>query len=132
MASPTVNYPCGLPKSPRPNKMLLPIDTTIPNPSSQCGYGAPSSAGTCEKTLQPQFVDTRKRNRDSLIFINATIPLSPASSISKEYSDRSSLDSERKRSGLARLFGWCFGGAERRRNRYAEFEEVKSCHWTEL
>lgn len=85
------------------------------------------------------FRDTRVRNADSMIFVNATIPLSPVSTTS----DRSALEEReapfeglapRKRNGLARLF-CCFGREERARRRaqrFAEYEEVGTGgHWSE-
>jgi hypothetical protein len=84
-----------------------------------------------EKTPQ-SVIDTRHRRRDSMIFVNATIPLSPASSINSE----SPFDglAPRKRSAFARLF-CCLGREERNRRRAMrsmEYEKVgEKCHWTE-
>ncbi|KZM18613.1 uncharacterized protein EKO05_0000666 [Ascochyta rabiei] len=101
----------------------------------------PSTPSSSSETLasQPQRATppTRHhRNQDSLIFINATIPLSPASSTSNDSSSDTLLDglAPRKRSGFARLF-CCFGREERARRRAlraTQFEKVgEKCHWSE-
>ncbi|KAH7371343.1 hypothetical protein BKA66DRAFT_424140 [Pyrenochaeta sp. MPI-SDFR-AT-0127] len=127
--------PTGLPSSPRANRQmqaLSPLDTSF----SSDGSRTPSPySGASEKPSPQSLVDTRHRNHDSLIFINATIPLSPASSTSSLQKEEPYEGlAPRKRSGFARLFS-CFGREERARRRVTratEFEKVgESCHWTE-
>lgn len=126
----------GLPASPRANRqMLSPIDTTF----------STSEESRCHTEPPPPYTDAspntlasarQHRNRDSLIFINATIPLSPSSSTSSSPIKENPYDglAPRKRSGLARLF-CCFGREERARRRVireTEFEKVgEAGHWTE-
>ncbi|CAO2653699.1 Nn.00g031100.m01.CDS01 [Neocucurbitaria sp. VM-36] len=128
--------PIALPSSPRANRqmqMLSPLDTSFS--SSEARTPSPYS-GMSEKHSPQSLIDTRHRNRDSLIFANATIPLSPASSTSSSLHKESPYDglTPRKRSGLARLF-CCFGREERARRRVireTEFEKVgEPCHWSE-
>ncbi|KAF9693255.1 hypothetical protein EKO04_008589 [Ascochyta lentis] len=121
--------PQGLPQSPRANRsMLQSLDTSFSTPSS--------SSETLASQSQQTTPNTRHRNQDSLIFINATIPLSPASSTSNDSSSDTLLDGlvPRKRSGFARLF-CCFGREERARRRVlraTQFEKVgEKCHWSE-
>ncbi|OAL47440.1 hypothetical protein IQ07DRAFT_116230 [Pyrenochaeta sp. DS3sAY3a] len=130
--------PTGLPSSPRvtrPGNLLSPLDTSFQFPANQAQSPSPYS-GLSEKQSPQSLVDTRHRNRDSLIFINATIPLSPASSTSSSTFKEQPYDGlvPRKRSGLARLL-CCFGREERARRRMireTEFEKVgEACHWTE-
>ncbi|KAH8723706.1 hypothetical protein GQ44DRAFT_568498, partial [Phaeosphaeriaceae sp. PMI808] len=126
--------PYGLPSSPRVNRqMLSPIDTSF----SASEPRTPTTPSPYSDKVSPQsLIDTRHRNHDSLIFINATIPLSPASTISSSPSKESPYEglAPRKRSGLARLF-CCFGREERARRRVTrdtEFEKVgEASHWTE-
>ncbi|OAL02959.1 hypothetical protein IQ06DRAFT_122295 [Phaeosphaeriaceae sp. SRC1lsM3a] len=131
MSSPLSPY--GLPASPRANRqMLLPIDTTFSEDTrSQTEPPPPYSDAASPQTL----VETRHRNRDSLIFINATIPLSPSSTSSSPIKENPYEGlAPRKRSGLARLF-CCFGREERARRRVireTEFEKVgEAGHWSE-
>ncbi|KAF2245467.1 hypothetical protein BU26DRAFT_508118 [Trematosphaeria pertusa] len=131
------NSPYGLPSSPRAiRQTLAPLDTSLrpmtsPGPSPYLA----SEKRSPQPSPQP-FVDTRQRNRDSLIFINATIPLSPASSSENSFKEEP-FDglAPRKRTGLARLF-CCFGRQERARRRatrFTEYEKVgEKCHWSEL
>jgi hypothetical protein len=125
--------PYGLPTSPRANRpMLSPIDTTFSANQSQTPTNlSPYSDKSSVRTL----VEPRHhRNQDSLIFINATIPLSPSSTSSSRKADPYEGLTPRKRSGFARLF-CCFGREERARRRVArdtEFEKVgEAGHWTE-
>lgn len=127
MATPPKSPFGGLPSSPRPDRqMLYPINTNL-----RCDSATPSS--TSEKASPEVFVDTRKRNRDSLIFVNATIPLSPASSVDSRELPYDGL-APRKRNAFARLF-CCLGRQERARRRAMrslEYEKVgEKCHWTE-
>ncbi|KAF1354280.1 hypothetical protein EJ07DRAFT_168440 [Lizonia empirigonia] len=124
----------GLPKSPRANRqMLLPLDTAL---SAQTPSTPSSSSETLASESQQPTPNTRHRNHDSLIFINATIPLSPASSTSNDSTSDAQLDGlvPRKRSGFARLF-CCFGREERARRRVlraTQFEKVgEKSHWSE-
>ncbi|KAF2821074.1 hypothetical protein CC86DRAFT_108299 [Ophiobolus disseminans] len=129
--------PYGLPTSPRAHRqMLSPLDTTFRSNQTQTPTTASSSPSPYSDKASPQsLIDTRHRNRDSLIFINATIPLSPSStsSIPSKEDPYAGL-APRKRSGLARLF-CCFGREERARRRVVrdtEFEKVgEAGHWTE-
>jgi hypothetical protein len=112
--------------------MLSPINTTFPSSGSTNTTPSPYSDTSSPRTL----VETQQyRNRDSLIFINATIPLSPSSTASSP-SKENPYDglAPRKRSGLARLF-CCFGREERARRRIVrdtEFEKVGEMgHWSE-
>jgi hypothetical protein len=133
MASFQQNSPCGLPSSPKAFRHPLPaLDTNFRAPSSLYSDTTP------EKKSAPSFIDTRQRNRDSLIFANATIPLSPVSSTteSMDYKEQS-FDglAPRRRNGFARLF-CCFGREERARRRATkemDYEKPREkCHWTEL
>ncbi|KAF1913080.1 hypothetical protein BDU57DRAFT_559230 [Ampelomyces quisqualis] len=128
MSSPISPY--ALPTSPRANRPILsPINTAFL--SNQSRTSSPCSDNSSPQTL----VETRHRNHDSLIFINATVPLSP-SSISSSPPKENPYEGlrPRKRSGLARLF-CCFGREERARRRIVretEFEKVgEAGHWTE-
>ncbi|KAF1952374.1 hypothetical protein CC80DRAFT_179553 [Byssothecium circinans] len=125
----------SLPSSPRATRQTLaPLNTSLrpttsPDPS-------PYADLVSEKSPQ-SFVDNRQRSRDSLIFANATIPLSPdMPPPSMEYKEQP-FDglAPRRRNGIARLF-CCFGREERARrraNRFTEFEKVgEKCHWTEM
>ncbi|PVI01901.1 hypothetical protein DM02DRAFT_654044 [Periconia macrospinosa] len=121
----------GLPSSPRANRQpLTPINTTgVP-------YSDNMSAASEKSTSPSSFIDTRQRNRDSLIFANATIPLSPQASPSMEYKEQPFEGlAPRPRNGLARLF-CCFGREERARRRAMrslEYEKVgEKCHWSEM
>ncbi|KAF2684047.1 hypothetical protein K458DRAFT_303623 [Lentithecium fluviatile CBS 122367] len=134
MASLPPNSPCGLPSSPRAIRQALPTLNTNFRPTTSPGR---YSDNTPEKQSASTFIDTRQRNRDSLIFVNATIPLSPASpSDSMEYKEQP-FDGlvARRRNGFARLF-CCFGSEERARRRAMrgmEYEKVgEKCHWTEM
>ncbi|KAF2658190.1 hypothetical protein K491DRAFT_577072, partial [Lophiostoma macrostomum CBS 122681] len=120
----------SLPPSPRPDRHDLPqLNTNIRYDS------APPSA-TSERPQRQAFVDRRERRQDSLIFVNATIPLSPTSSTSLHSPREDPLDglAPRKRSPIARLF-CCFGREERARRkatRFTEYEKVgEPCHWSE-
>jgi hypothetical protein len=143
--------PYGLPTSPRANReMLAHIETTFPaksltpdsalssNPTyseKSTSYSANPSPYS-DKASPQSLIDTRHRNRDSLIFINATIPLSPTSSSSSSTLRENPYAglTPRKRSALGRLFR-CFGRQERARRRVVrdtEFEKVgEAGHWTE-
>ncbi|KAF2846677.1 hypothetical protein T440DRAFT_354765, partial [Plenodomus tracheiphilus IPT5] len=133
----------GLPPSPRANRqMLSPLDTalstnnaTSQNPSPYSTASNSSSASTLVATQPPL------RSHSSLIFVNATIPLSPASSASTASPRKERVGNPydglepRKRSAFARLF-CCFGREERARRRrdrsVEEFEKVGgSGHWSE-
>ncbi|KAF3048372.1 hypothetical protein E8E12_011738 [Didymella heteroderae] len=125
--------PTGLPTSPRANRqMLLPLDTTFRAQDSTPSSSSETLASQSEQTSP----NTRLRNRNSLIFANATIPLSPVSSTSDESSSDTLLDglTPRKRNGFVRFF-CCFGREERARRRVlreTQFEKVgEKCHWTE-
>ncbi|EAT87044.2 hypothetical protein HBI56_139840 [Parastagonospora nodorum] len=127
-----MSTPYGLPTSPRANRVMLsPITTSFPSNASST-TPSPYSDGSSPRTL----VETQQyRNRDSLIFINATIPLSPSSTSSSPHKENP-YDGlvPRKRNGLARLF-CCFGREERARRRVVretEFEKVGEMgHWSE-
>lgn len=129
------NSPYGLPSSPRAIRHNLPAINTNVRPTTS---PTPYTDKTPEKQPAPVFIDTRQRNRDSLIFVNATIPLSPisASSSTMEYKEQPFQGlAPRRRNGLARLF-CCFGREERARRRAMrdlEYEKVgEKCHWTEI
>ncbi|KAH7385334.1 hypothetical protein DE146DRAFT_759580 [Phaeosphaeria sp. MPI-PUGE-AT-0046c] len=132
MSSPPSHY--GLPASPRADRqMLLPIDTTFSLDQSRSHTEPPPPYSDAS----PQTLSSARqhRNRDSLIFINATIPLSPSSTSSSPIKENPYDGlAPRKRSGLARLF-CCFGREERARRRVireTEFEKVgEAGHWTE-
>ncbi|KAF1926908.1 uncharacterized protein M421DRAFT_422150 [Didymella exigua CBS 183.55] len=133
MSSFTQTLPTGLPTSPRANRqMLLPLDTSFPAQDSTPS----SSSDTLASQSQQPTPNTRHRNHDSLIFINATIPLSPASSTSNDSSSDALLDglTPRKRNGFVRFF-CCFGREERARRRVfreTQFEKVgEKSHWSE-
>lgn len=149
MSSLTLPPPCGLPASPRANRqmaLLSPLDTSFSASNRAATLSSlpasPYSGSTEASSPTSTLVETRHRNRDSLIFINATIPLSPASSTTSSSSNsRQGKEGSpyeglvpRKRSGFARLFS-CLGREERARRRIqrdTEFVRVgESCHWTE-
>ncbi|KAH7128632.1 hypothetical protein B0J11DRAFT_275403 [Dendryphion nanum] len=131
LTPPTPSNPfVGLPASPRPSSRptLSPLDTSS-NMSTR--------SSTSEKTLQGSFNDNRERRRDSLIFVNATIPLSPPNYPVYQPQTQAPFDglAPRKRNAFARLF-CCFGREERaRRNinmRFTEYEQVgEKNHWSE-
>lgn len=125
----------GLPTSPRAFRTPLePINTSL-RPATSVGT-SPYSDSVSEKQSPQSFTDNRQRRRDSMIFVNATIPLSPEASPVMKYEEQP-FDglAPRPRNGLARLF-CCFGREERARRRaqrFAEYEKVgEKCHWTEL
>ncbi|KAL5114079.1 hypothetical protein ACEQ8H_008056 [Pleosporales sp. CAS-2024a] len=124
----------GLPASPRADgHVLSPISTLCPSNASST---KPSPyADTSPRTI----VETQYRRRDSLIFANATIPLSPSSSSSSTSSSPSKENpyqglAPRKRSAFARLF-CCFGREERARRRVLRETEIQKVgdmgHWSE-
>ncbi|KAF2279244.1 uncharacterized protein EI97DRAFT_430341 [Westerdykella ornata] len=120
-------YP-SLPASPRANRsQLFSINTDV------CNTTTPPMS---EKTVPQDLVDRRGRRRDSLVFIDATIPTSPLSSTSTHEPD-AAFDGlvPRRRNGFARLFS-CFGREERARRRterHTEYVKVgEDRHWTEL
>ncbi|KAJ4987071.1 hypothetical protein SVAN01_07487 [Stagonosporopsis vannaccii] len=127
MSSFTQQTPSGLPHSPR---QTLTLHTTFPSQSTASGNNTPSSSTT---TL---YTPRRQRSVSSLIFANATIPLSPASSFSNDSTADALLEGlrPRKRSGLVRFF-CCFGREERARRRVLRetgFEKVGlDGHWSE-
>jgi hypothetical protein len=109
----------GLPASPRTTRQALsPIDTSF---------------STHPEQTTP-YSDKTARSRSSLIFANATIPLSPSSTASSPRENPYEGLAPRKRSGLARLF-CCFGREERARRRVVretEYEKVEVAgHWSE-
>ncbi|KAF2004683.1 hypothetical protein P154DRAFT_36289 [Amniculicola lignicola CBS 123094] len=125
--------PRGRPTTSRQGSMLSPIITSFPSPSSQ----------RCDSAASSPYKDVperRIRNQDSLIFVNATIPLSPTAPNHQENTS-APYDgvAPRKRSGFARLF-CCFGREERARRRAVRmewnnmsYEKVgEDIHWTEL
>ncbi|KAF2201281.1 hypothetical protein GQ43DRAFT_440756 [Delitschia confertaspora ATCC 74209] len=143
----------GLPHSPRAYKT-----SHSPNPSISDTFTSSASSASSSPPPQysahqprPQFPTRPLRNRDSEIFTNATIPLSPCSSITDStHSDdlakpTIAAPKRKQASGLARLFQ-CFGsrGGEseekkeqakkrrRRREEWYEVEVVRDGHWTEL
>lgn len=137
MSSFTQTPQTGLPSSPRVNRqMLLPLNTTFQIQDSTQHNTPSSSSETLASHSERMTPHTRHRNRDSLIFANATIPLSPVSSTSGESSSDTLLDglTPRKRNGFVRFF-CCFGREERARRRVLRetgFEKVgEKCHWTE-
>ena len=134
MASFPPNSPCGLPSSPRAIRQTLPTLNTNLRPTTSPSLYTDT---TPEKLSSQSFLDSRSRNRDSLIFVNATVPLSPVSSTeSMDYKEQPFGGlAPRRRNGLARLF-CCFGREERARRRATrdtEYEKVgEKCHWTEM
>src|SRR5690242_3463127 len=128
MSSSTHQTPYGLPRSPR--QTLLSLDTAFPPSTTTNGSTTPSSSTS---TLHSP---RRQRSASSLIFANATIPLSPASSFSNDSSADALLEGlrPRKRSGFVRFF-CCFGREERARRRVLRetgFEKVGlEGHWSE-
>ncbi|KAF3044972.1 hypothetical protein E8E11_007302 [Didymella keratinophila] len=133
MLSFTQTPPSGLPTSPRANRpMLLPLETTFQTQDSTPSSSSDTLASHSEQTTP----NTRVRSRDSLIFANAIIPLSPVSSTSDRSTSDTLLDglTPRKRNGFVRFF-CCFGREERARRRVlreTQFEKVgEKCHWTE-
>lgn len=139
---PLPQSPHGLPASPRANRqmaLLTPLDTSIPTSPSPYSGSTEGSSSPASTLVAPPPTSTARhhRNADSLIFINATIPLSPASSTHSSLHKHSSpYDglAPRKRSGFARFFS-CLGREERSRRRVAretEFVKVgEDVHWTE-
>ncbi|KAL6708068.1 hypothetical protein ACN47E_003502 [Coniothyrium glycines] len=127
--------PAGLPASPRATRQILsPLTTSFPSTGSPL---SPSPySGSTEASSPQTLVEQRSHTRSSLIFINATIPLSPVSSTTSSFTKESPYDglTPRKRSGLARLFS-CFGREERARRRMqraTQFEKVgDATHWSE-
>ena len=124
----------GSAQSSRQNRqILLPLDTSFSKRETSNPF---SSSETLENEPQQQTPNTRHRNHDSLIFINATIPLSPVSSISNDSTSDALLEGlvPRKRNGFARLF-CCFSREERARRRVlraTQFEKVgEKSHWSE-
>lgn len=143
LTPPLSPYP-SLPKSPRANReMLYPIDTNLSSSCCSCSchtYKSTTSSPVSNQTLYPPaaYLDNRTRHNESLIFADATIPTSPASStssgIAKEVFQLGAAP--RKRLGFARLFS-CFGQEQRARRRAARKREVYEkagvgVHWTEL
>ncbi|KAF2122356.1 hypothetical protein BDV96DRAFT_594244 [Lophiotrema nucula] len=153
MSSYPPNSPYGLPRSPRPQQMLYPIDTSVgrrdsnnTNKRYDSGNSSPytsndSTPETCISEKNGMLIDNRQHSRETAIFANATIPLSPASSSSA--SNHGSDNDEvyfgegvrpRKRNPFARLF-CCFGKEERARRKadrwVVEYERPEDCHWTE-
>ena len=155
----------GLPKSPRHYRpSLSPIDTSVsssgsPSPSSSqfdSGYSSTSSIASPQKyedTLPPlplfsnqQRMRLRPRNPDSMMFVNATIPLSPMEDRSERYVEdpllgqpikQTSTTQKKPKSSFGRLMHKCFrGGAEKRRQRdlqrYGEVERIETGHWTDM
>jgi hypothetical protein len=139
LSVPTNTRLVGLPASPRsPRQMLYPIDTgmSMNSPSEKHSSYTPSPYGTPREIPSRQvFLDPRTRSPESMIFANATVPLSPTSS--NVSSEGKALDglAPRKRNGFARLFS-CFGRDERARRRIArenDFQKVgEVSHWSEL
>jgi hypothetical protein len=122
MSSPPSPY-AGLPASPRATRQALsPIDTSF------------STHSTLQEQSMTPYSDKTARSRSSLIFANATIPLSPSSTASSPRENPYEGLAPRKRSGLARLF-CCFGREERARRRVVrdtEYEKVGVAgHWSE-
>lgn len=137
MAGLPPNSPFGLPSSPRATRQpLTPINTTMLSSAPAGGPSPYSDNMSAASEKSSTFIDTRQRNRDSFIFTNATIPLSPQASPSMEYKEQP-FDglAPRPRNGLARLF-CCFGREERARRRAMrslEYEKVgEKCHWSEM
>ncbi|KAI8941648.1 hypothetical protein NX059_002861 [Plenodomus lindquistii] len=133
MSSPPRSPPIGLPSSPRPT--LTPLTTTFPPRTYQ--PSSPFSTTSSTTTLVAP-----SRSPSSLIFINATIPLSPSSTSSTSSANFSPHKSNpydglqpKRRNGFARLFS-CLGRRERARRRgereVQEFEKVGGGgHWSE-
>jgi hypothetical protein len=130
----------GLPATPRSaRQMLYPIDTamSLKSPSEKHSSYTPSPYGTPREIPSRQvFVDPRAHSPESMIFANATIPLSPTSSNRSSSSEGRALSglTPRKRNGFARLF-CCFGREERARRRIARETDFKkvgdASHWSE-
>ena len=138
MPSPSPYSPVavGIPTSPRANRqnsLLAPLDTSY---SSRNNALTPSPySGASEKPSPQSSIDTKHRHRDSLIFVNATIPISPVSSTdSIQKVDPYAGVTPRKRSPFARFFT-CLGREERaRRKAFMDQDFVKvgeSSHWSE-
>ncbi|KAF1976589.1 hypothetical protein BU23DRAFT_565742 [Bimuria novae-zelandiae CBS 107.79] len=125
--------PYGLPNSPRATRQALsPLDTSFPPTPARY---SDSSASANEKESAHSFTQGRLRRRDSLIFANATIPLSPPLSPPSAYRENPFEGvTPRRRNPFARLF-CCLGREERARRRALwadEFEKVgEDRHWTE-
>ncbi|KAL5419697.1 hypothetical protein PMIN03_000301 [Paraphaeosphaeria minitans] len=128
--------PYGLPPSPRATRPgLSPIVTTFRTtpPSYSDVTPSPNEKASAQSY---SFTDTRPRRRDSDIFANATIPLSPPPSPPSACKE-SPFEGVtlRRRNPLARLF-CCLGREERARRRAMwadEFEQVgEKRHWTEV
>lgn len=126
----------GLPATPRPTRQVFypKIKTDVDS-----AYGSAASSATSEKALWfPQaYIDTRQRHPDSMIFVNATIPLSPPYSAASVEAPQAEFDglAPRKRNAFARLFS-CLGREEKARRRhnslYTQYEKVGApLHWTE-
>ncbi|KAF2262192.1 hypothetical protein CC78DRAFT_325365 [Lojkania enalia] len=126
--------PFGLPATPRPVRMAYPLDTSF--------HGRRVDSATHSPTITPDVVisekngvliDGRRHGRETMIFAQATIPLSPATT-APSCEPEPFYDPVQKRSVFARLF-CCFGREERIRRRKArdlEFEKPENLHWTEL
>jgi hypothetical protein len=141
LSVPTNTRLVGLPASPRsPRQMLYPIDTgmSMNSPTGKHSSYTPSPYGTPREIPSRQvFLDPRTRSPESMIFANATVPLSPTtSSNGSSRSEGKALDglAPRKRNGFVRLF-CCFGRDERARRRIArdnDFQKVGDVHhWSE-
>ncbi|KAF2450344.1 hypothetical protein P171DRAFT_426747 [Karstenula rhodostoma CBS 690.94] len=126
--------PYGLPSSPRATRPgLSPLDTSFRSTPASYSDATPSPN---EKSSPHSFTNTRPRRRDSLIFANATIPLSPPPSPPSAYKENPFEGvTPRRRNAFARFF-CCLGREERARRRAAwadEFEQVgEKRHWTEV
>jgi len=146
MFGPPPISPYGLPTTTRANRQMLAyLETTLPasrdqSPTPNSALSSdPSysekSAHYSDKTSPHPLINTRHRNRDSLIFINATVPLSPTSSSSSHTRENPYAGlAPKKRNAFGRLF-CCFGRQERARRRVVrdtEFEKIGEVgHWTE-
>jgi hypothetical protein len=128
------NSPYGLPASPRATRSgLTPLNTSFRFPPPRSTSSTPSPN---EKRSPHSFIDSRPRRRDSLIFVNATIPLSPPPSPPSTFRENPFEGvTPRRRNPFARLF-CCLGREERARRRAVwadEFEQVgEKRHWTEV
>lgn len=127
--------PYGLPSTPRATRQeLSPLDTSFrPKPGQ---YSDLSTSSTEKVSSAQSFRDDRQRRRDSLIFANATIPLSPPPSSPSTFKESPFEGvTPRRRNPFVRLF-CCLGREERARRRAAwadEFEKVgEKRHWTEV
>ena len=121
----------GLPSTPRAKRETV---TTVVTVMEDDLHSAASSFTLVNEKPRQMFVDTRPRNHDSIMFANATIPVSPTDSDCSDAQDAMNGLQPRPRNGFARLF-CCFGREARARRRYERenyYEPAgKKLHWSE-